>query len=85
MAAEAVRILSIDKLTLKNFKREIKEEGDVVDVQTVTQVSFEVTNVDTRKLAHLIAMIQDADVDVFVGSPQAVMALDSEPEAALAR
>jgi hypothetical protein len=85
MAEQAVRIQSIDKLTVKNFKREVKEEGDVIDVQVVTQVSFEAINVDTRKLGKLIAMIQGPGVDVFVGSPQAVMALEEEPETALAR
>ena len=85
MAEQAVRIQAIDKLTVKSSKREVKEEGDVVDVQVVTQVSFEAVNVDTRKLGRLIAMIQGADVDVFVGSPQAVMTFEEEPETALAR
>ena len=85
MSEQAVRIQAIDKLTVKSSKREIKDEGDVVDVQVVTQVSFEAINVNTQKLGRLIAMIQGAEIDVFVGSPQAVMALDEEPETALAR
>ncbi len=85
MSEQAVRIQAIDKLTVKSSKREIKDEGNVVDVQVVTQISFEAVNVNTQKLGHLIAMIQGAEIDVFVGSPQAVMDFESEPEVALAR
>jgi len=81
---DAVRVPGIDKLSVKSVKREVKEEGDVIDVECVTTISFEVVNLKSSDIGRLTSMIRDDRIDVFFGSPQAVMELEKNPEEAVA-
>jgi len=84
MSVDAVKIKRIDKLGVKTVKREVKEEGDIVDVEAVTTVSFECVNLSPADIGKLAGMIRQDQIDVFFGSPQAIMDLDSDPEKAVA-
>ncbi len=84
MAVDALKVPMIDKLAVKSTKREVKDEGDVVDVEVVTTVSFEAVNLKSADIGRLTSMIRDERIDVFFGSPQAIMELVEEPEAAVA-
>jgi len=84
MLVDAVKIKRIDKLGVKTVKREVKEEGDIVDVEAVTKVTFECVNLSPADIGKLAGMIRQDWIDVFFGSPQAIMELDSDPEKAVA-
>ena len=67
---DTVRIKGIDKLGVKIVKREVKEGGNIADVEAVTTVSFECVNLSVEAIGRLVGMIRQDRIDVFFGTPQ---------------